>query len=233
MHYFLDSTFDPGVGSLNPFESRHAAKVLRCSVGDEIEIGDGRGNRFLARINSVSNESVKVEVMQSKLVEIGLPILTIALAPTKNATRFEWFVEKATELGVHGFIPLQSKRTERPRFNQSRTEKIILAAAKQSGRSHLPLLHGLTPFEQVLEVESDSKYIAHCEEEEARRMFVNEVGMRTAKRILILIGPEGDFTPEEISAATRSGFTPVSLGKNRLRTETAGIYAAAVVHSLK
>lgn len=232
MHYFLDPAFDPELGILNESESYHALKSLRLHAGAHIEIGDGKGNRYACRILDTDGKRIRIEVFSKKFFEIEKPALTIALAPTKNPSRFEWFLEKATELGVHEIIPLNTQRTQRPRFKQARAEKIILEASKQSRRHHLPVLRGFTSFRDVLATQHRSKYIAHCEDDNDKNDFATILRRHEFTELVILIGPEGDFTSEEICEARGAGWEPVSLGHNRLRTETAGIYAASMVYGL-
>lgn len=227
MHYFLDSDFDPNIGILCEEESRHALKSLRLALGDEILIGDGKGKRYTGAIKVIGKKELIVDVLSVENFEIPLPQLTIAIAPTKNPSRFEWFLEKATELGVYQIIPIETKRTERPRFKHDRAERIIHAATKQSMRAFIPILEHITPISRVLEMNHSIKLIAHCDENTKRVHIADFSRDNSARDILILIGPEGDFTSEEIQNAKENGFQPVILGQNRLRTETAGVFAAA------
>lgn len=227
MHYFLDSDFDPNTGILCEEESRHAIKSLRLTAGDEILIGDGKGKRYTATIRVIGKKELIVDLLSTEEFNLPLPKLTIAIAPTKNPSRFEWFLEKATELGVYQIIPVETRRTERPRFKHDRAERIIHAATKQSMRAFTPVLEKLTPISKVIEMDNPLKLIAHCDEN-TKRIHISDFSEKKAsKDILILIGPEGDFTAEEIEKAKENGFQPVLLGRNRLRTETAGVFAAA------
>ena len=230
MHYFLDICFNPATGILNEEETRHAVKSLRVNVGDEILIGDGRGNRYRSSVTLIGKKEIIVAVLSTEKFHIPKPKLTIAIAPTKNPSRFEWFLEKATELGVYQIIPTETKRTERPRFKHDRAERIIHAATKQSMRAFTPILEQLTPIAKVLEMDTSLKLIAHCDENSERIHISDFSKQNVSNDILILIGPEGDFTPEEIAQAKESGFKAVALGENRLRTETAGVYAAAIFY---
>lgn len=230
MHYFLDIHFNPGTGILNEEETRHAVKSLRIIEGFEILIGDGQGNRYHCRVKLIGKKEIVVDVVSTEVFTPSATRLTIAIAPTKNPSRFEWFLEKATELGVYQIIPIQTKRTERPRFKHDRAERIIHAATKQSMRAFTPILKQLTPISKVMEMKSSVKLIAHCDENDERIELSTILNSASDQDVLILIGPEGDFTPEEIAAAKSSHFKPVALGKNRLRTETAGVYAAGVFY---
>lgn len=228
VHYFLDPTFNPATGILNEEESRHAIKSLRILAGAELLIGDGKGNRYHTAVKLVGKKELVVDVLKTERFDCPTPKLTIAIAPTKNPSRFEWFLEKATELGVYRIIPIQTKRTERPRFKHDRAERIIHAATKQSMRTYIPILEKLTPIAEVFKMDSSLKLIAHCDEDDSKRMDIKDlIKGSAATEILILIGPEGDFTAEEINNAKENGFQPVLLGRNRLRTETAGVFAAA------
>ena len=230
MHYFLDIHFNPTTGILNEEETRHAIKSLRVNVGDEIVIGDGKGNRYHSSVKLIGKKEIIVDVLSTEVFNLPTPKLTIAIAPTKNPSRFEWFLEKATELGVYQIIPIETKRTERPRFKHDRAERIIHAATKQSIRAFAPVLERLTPISKVFEIDNSVKLIAHCDEN-SERIHISDFSKENASDILILVGPEGDFTAEEIEKAKENGFQPVILGENRLRTETAGVYAAAAFFS--
>lgn len=232
MHYFLDTAFDPSLGVLNAEESGHAIKALRIKAGDEIEIGNGRGERFHCAVSVVGKREVQVAVLSAKRAEADRVQCSIALAPTKNASRFEWFLEKATEMGMDKLIPLQSSRTEHPRVNAARMERICHAASKQSQRSFLPKLQALLPFTEVTKRPAALKLIAHCVHERPRMDLSKVLHETSAESVLVLIGPEGDFSLEEIEAAVGAGFTEVSLGSQRLRTETAGVYCAALLASI-
>lgn len=233
MHYFLDPDFEPEKGELNEAESRHAIKSLRLVEGDQIAIGDGGGNLFSTRIRSISKSSLEVDILEAEFREAPKPKLTIAIAPTKSPSRFEWFLEKATELGADEIIPIMSQRSERPRFKTDRALRILLAATKQCRRAHLPVLKALTPFSEMLTTESPASYIAYCETDTKRMDFVEAIRESDSEHICILIGPEGDFTDDEVREARARGFQPVQLGANRLRTETAGVFAAAAVYGIK
>lgn len=230
MHYFLDIHFNPATGILNEEETRHAVKSLRIVEGDQILIGDGKGNRFHSSVKLIGKKEIIVDVLSVEKFKISDLKLTIAIAPTKNPSRFEWFLEKATEMGVYKIIPIETKRTERPRFKHDRAERIIHAATKQSMRAYIPELKDLTPISEILNQADTLKLIAHCDENDDRVELSQILKTQSAQDLLILIGPEGDFTPEEIAQAIENGFKPVALGENRLRTETAGVYAAAMFY---
>lgn len=233
MHYFLDPDFDPNTGILCPEESRHAIKSLRLAAGDSILVGNGKGKLYTCTVRHAGRDSLATAVTETMSIPPPRFRFDLAAAPVKNPTRFEWFLEKATETGVHTITPLLTRRTERPRFKTARGERIMHAAGKQSKRAWLAELNPLTPFGDVLGSAHGLKVIAHCDADRARRNFADLINETAAESVLVLIGPEGDFTPEEIDAAVAAGFTEADLGPNRLRTETAGVYCASVLAAMK
>lgn len=212
---------------LSEEESQHAIKVLRLQSGDEIVIIDGKGGYHEAKISFPHPKKCGFEVIKSTFEFGKRPYrLHVAIAPTKNIERFEWFVEKAVEIGVDEITPLICRFSERKILKTERIEKIIISAAKQSLKAYIPRLNQLTALDEfVINCQTNRKFIAHCREDE-KREFKNEITV--SDDILILIGPEGDFSPEEINTALKNGYLPVSLGESRLRTETAGVVACAV-----
>ena len=211
---------------LDEEESSHCCRVLRLAEGGEIAIADGRGGVYSAILTVCSKNSCAAQVVE-KFSDIPLRTYYnhVAIAPTKNSDRFEWFVEKAVEFGVDMITPLLCRHSERKVLKTERLEKIILSAFKQSGNAVLPIINPLTPFADVIKSSTeDIKMIAHCEPQQ--KTFFSKVAKRDA-RTITLIGPEGDFADEEIDLALTSGFAPVSLGNSRLRTETAGVAVCA------
>jgi 16S rRNA (uracil1498-N3)-methyltransferase len=233
VHYFLDPEFDPATGILSEEESRHAIKSLRMQIGDAIKVGDGKGTQYLCEVSLIGKKQLITEVLNKVVIPKPLDTTTIALAPTKNTARYEWFLEKATEMGVDRIIPLETKRTERARLNTNRCERIIHAAAKQSQQVHIPELMAITDFTELSGFSADVKWIAHCLPEMERKEIHSLLPVIAGKSRLVLIGPEGDFTPEEIEMATAWGFHGISLGDNRLRTETAGVFVAALISAFR
>ncbi len=225
MHIF----YQPDIASsvLSEQESLHAVKVLRLQVGNEINIIDGVGGFYQARIVDANPKRTAFEVIKAKS-EYGKRDykLHIAIAPTKNIDRFEWFIEKAVEIGVDEITPILCRYSERKRLNPKRIEKIIIAAAKQSQKAYLPVLHPLTKFQDFLkQPDTSSKFIAHCYDEdkkELKDLIVKSVD------VLVMIGPEGDFSAEELKLALGAGYQPVTVGDSRLRTETAGVVVAVL-----
>lgn len=209
-------------------ESGHAVRVLRLQAGDAIRIVDGVGGFFRAVISQPHPKKCQVEGLE-ELPEIGgHPYrLHIAIAPTKNMDRMEWFVEKATEIGVDEITPFVSRFSERKIIKPERLEKIIVSAAKQSLKSRFPVLNPLCRLDDLLRADrTERRFIAHCYEDE-KTLLQQLCGRGTD--VLVLIGPEGDFSTDEVQRAIAAGFRPVSLGDSRLRTETAGVITAATV----
>ena len=208
-------------------ESRHILKVLRRQVGDVLHITNGRGELFHAKIMGVHGKKCIGDIIRS---EKSLPKnyrLHLAVAPTKMNDRFEWFLEKATEIGIDEITPIICERSERKTIKSERLEKVLQAAMKQSLQTYLPLLNEPITLEAFLQrPEQGVCFIAHCEEVRKTDLFQELV---PKSEVTVLIGPEGDFSPREIAQALQKGYRPVSLGKNRLRTETAAIVACTVV----
>ena len=203
-------------------------RVLRYDRGDEILLTDGRGTTYHACITNPHPRHCEFEVLSQERQEKTHNIyLHVAIAPTKNIERLEWMVEKCTEIGVDEITPLLCRFSERKNLRNDRLEKIILSAAKQSLTPYLPKLNPLTDFATLMqqygkEEKGMDKYIAHCYKDEKREL---KDALRKGRDVLILIGPEGDFSEQEVEQAIQKGFVPVGLGRSRLRTETAGVVA--------
>ena len=213
--------------TLSEEESGHCVRVLRYSVGDEILITDGKGTTYTARITNPHPKHCDFEIISREKQEPHHHFhMHIAVAPTKNIERLEWAIEKCVEIGVDEITPLLCRFSERKQLRTDRLEKIILSAAKQSLTPYLPVLHDLTPYDEFIsrqkEDVSTQKFIAHCYKED-KRVLKNEI--EQGRDVLVLIGPEGDFSEQEIAEALAIGFIPVSLGESRLRTETAAVVA--------
>lgn len=209
---------------LSEEESQHCVRVLRYTRGDEILLTDGKGNTYTARITNPHPKHCEFEVLtQEKQQKAHDFYLHIAIAPTKNIERMEWMVEKCTEIGVDEITPLLCRFSERKQIRTDRLEKIVLSAAKQSLTPYLPKLNELTDYGTfVRQATEETKFIAHCYKEDKREL---KDEIRRGKSVLVLIGPEGDFSEQEVEEALALGFVPVSLGNSRLRTETAGVVA--------
>ncbi|WP_010661832.1 16S rRNA (uracil(1498)-N(3))-methyltransferase [Marinilabilia salmonicolor] len=227
MQIFYEPEILTNGGVLNEEESKHCIKVLRHKAGDQIYVIDGRGTRVLCSITEASPKACRVKIEQKETGQPDAPACHIAIAPTKSIDRFEWFLEKSTELGIDRITPLLCHQSERRQIKLPRLDRVITAATKQCLRLWRPSIAELTEIKKFLDAPHPEKYkfIAHCMEDE-RKELITELKKNKAKEdILILIGPEGDFAPEEVKMAIKNGFIPVVMGKNRLRTETAGIAA--------
>lgn len=205
--------------------SRHVVQVLRMKVGEKLNLTDGKGTVWSALITEAHKKHCKVEIAASIFKERRSKNVTIAISLLKNPNRFEWFLEKATEIGVTEIIPLVCERTEKEKFRVERMRGIVISALLQSQQCWLPLLHTPQKFVQTISLSGyQTKLIAHCIPEFRYRA----TDYMSSQSTIILIGPEGDFTNEETELALQHGFIPVSLGENRLRSETAGVVAATV-----
>lgn len=211
----------------------HAVRVLRRSTGDMLHIADGRGMLYEARITNPHPKHCEVEIVEQTLQTKHHPVeLHIAVAPTKNIERIEWLAEKCTEIGVDTITPLLCRYSERKQIRTDRLEKIILSAAKQSLSAYLPALSEMTPVEQVIcSATEQRRYIAHSSPWTDKKILRDELQHTPHGSTIVLIGPEGGFSDEEVRLAMEHGFIPVSLGDARLRTETAAIVATTIVQN--
>lgn len=205
-------------------EAQHCTRVLRLTTGDEITLTDGKGNFYQAEITAATNKRCFVSIKETVFQEPLWPChLHIAMAPTKNMDRNEWFAEKATEIGFDELTFLNCRFSERKVIKTERIEKILVSAIKQSLKARLPRLNEMIDFDTFISQEfSGQKFIAHCYEGEKPLL---KDSLRKGEDALILIGPEGDFSKEEVEKAVQKGFIPISFGKSRLRTETAALVA--------
>ena len=221
--------------TLGEEDSKHCVKVLRMGEGSTIEVVDGNGALYTCRITMAHPKRCAVEVLDRELQppHWGHQIV-LGIAPTKNLDRIEWLVEKCVEMGVDRIIPLRCHNSERTVLKTERLKKIMVSAMKQSLKATLPQLDELTPVEQVIaEPMQGTRCIAYCDALLPRSQRRSLAGTyRPGNDVLVLIGPEGDFSPGEGEAATAAGFVPVTLGESRLRTETAGMMAVALIHAL-
>ena len=214
--------------TLSEEESQHAVRVLRLQTGDELELVDGAGGYYKAVISNPHPKHCEF-VIKETFTEFGKRDyrLHIAIAPTKNIERLEWFIEKCTEIGIDEITPVICRFSERKIIKPERLEKIIVSAAKQSLKAYFPILNPMCSFRDFIQQTTVSqKFIAHCYEQD--KQLLQRVYQKSSDAV-ILIGPEGDFSPEEVQAAIQHQFQPVSLGSSRLRTETAGIAACHTV----
>lgn len=225
MHFFFQPDISAGVFQLDEEETRHAVKVMRLKVGSALLVTDGKGTLNHARLTAVSGRHANFEITKNEFVAKSRSLLHIAVAPTKNADRMEWFVEKATELGVDEISFLACDHSERVNINLSRLQKLSVSAMKQSQQAWLPKINTLTPFDQILANDAGQKLIAHAHPD-ARPL---KTMAHPKQDVLILIGPEGDFSAKELKAAQDHHFALASLGKTRLRTETASLAACVLL----
>ena len=214
---------------LDETESKHAIRVLRLNAGDKVQVVDGSGGFYTAKITNPHPKKCKLAILETKK-ECGKRRfkLHIAIAPTKNNDRFEWFLEKATEIGIDEITPILCEHSERKTIKPDRLEKILISAMKQSVKAFLPKLNQMVSFNDFIHKnDASKKYIAHCNDGEKPHLK-NEIEKN--ENVIILIGPEGDFSPEEVQQAKITDFKEISLGPSRLRTETAGIVACHIVN---
>lgn len=214
-------------------DSQHCIKVLRKSVGDLIEAVDGKGNRFTCRITEPHQKRTRVEIVEKTAVPPYWPgKFHLGVAPTKHMDRMEWMVEKVTEAGIDSITPLLCRWSERKEIKAERLEKIAVSAMKQSLKAALPVVNPMTPFKKFVEQTAGvpQRFIAYCDPSIPRRLLSKE--FKPGTDAVLIIGPEGDFSPEEIKLALDEGFIPVSLGDARLRTETAALLGVHTLHLL-
>jgi 16S rRNA (uracil1498-N3)-methyltransferase len=221
MNIFI-ADISASLAELTPEESFHCAKVLRFKAGDEVGLIDGKGNFYSGMLTVVNEKKCLVNITSGPKTQNKHPYyLHLAIAPTKNIDRMEWLVEKAVEIGIDEITFIRCKNSERTVVKEDRLIKIAESAVKQSLQAYIPKINPLINFTDILKINSDLKFIAHCEEDSKKNLKSFDL---KNKNSLVLIGPEGDFSKEEISSARSAGFSEVSLGENRLRTETAGLY---------
>lgn len=211
-------------------ESKHIIRVLRKKQGDVLHITNGIGYRFVAKILDENPKKCRAQILSKEKMLPSPYHLHIAIAPTKMNDRFEWFLEKATEIGIHEITPILCEYSERSVIKLERFKKVIQSALKQSLQYYLPKLNDVTLLEDFLNTSNaELTFIAHCHEGKKPALRERVIAH---KNTVVLIGPEGDFSKDEINLAENHGFEPVSLGKSRLRTETAGLVACATVASI-
>ena len=230
MQLFFTTNFKDGFGQLDEFDSRHCVRVLRKKVGDVLWMTDGKGHLYKTKLQNTNPKACEFKIIETQTQEQRSEHrLHLAIAPTKQISRFEWFLEKAVEIGIDEITPLVSKYSERDRIKPERLQKILIAAMKQSLQTFLPQLNPITPLSDFLAQEQNkfNKYIAWTAEPS------NNLEKQFQKgNSLFLIGPEGGFSEAEVTQAIEQGFQSISLGKNRLRTETAGVVVCQTVKTL-
>lgn len=211
-------------------DSGHCVRVLRMRSGDAVEVVDGRGHRYRCVIADAHPKRTLLEIVERVDQPPVWPFsLTVAVAPTKHIDRMEWLVEKLVEVGVNRIVPLLCRHSERREIKTPRLEAIAVAAMKQSLKATLPQIDPMTPLARFIgEATAGQRFVGYCDDAVERRLLAREIA--PGSDVTILIGPEGDFSPEEIAAVVAAGYIPVTMGDNRLRTETAALVGATTVH---
>lgn len=230
MQLFFQEKIELPITYLDEEESRHLVKVLRKKQGDQVRLTNGNGQVFDCVILEANQKKTSLKVLTSNEIPQDDFLIHLAIAPTKSPDRMEWMVEKITEIGFHELTLLETMNSERSFLKTDRLHKKVISACKQSLKYRIPTLHQTKKLSELIkskEFESFQKFIAYVDDDHRNHLF--DVAKPEGK-YLILIGPEGDFDPKEIKEAIQEGFQPVSLGKSRLRTETAGL---AAVHMLQ
>jgi 16S rRNA (uracil1498-N3)-methyltransferase len=232
MQLFFQENITPPLITLEPDESKHLTRVLRKKQGDPVSITNGKGEVFECVILEADQKKTKLKVLNSSLVPADEFHIHLVIAPTKSPDRMEWMVEKITEIGFHEITLIESMNSERSFLKTDRLEKKIISACKQSLKFRIPILHPTQKLDSIItsdEFSDCQKFIAYVDEHHDFHLL--DIAKPKGK-YLILIGPEGDFDPKEIEKAIVNGFKPVSLGKSRLRTETAGLTAVQMLQVL-
>lgn len=225
---FYTTDIQPPYITLYSEECMHCAKVLRMRVGEEIAAVDGNGNYYVGKLISIGNKECVAEIVSYSENYNSLPYrLHVACAPTKNIDRFEWFLEKATEIGISEITPLICEHSERRQIKSERLEKVIISAMKQSQKACLPKLNEAIGIKEFIEKhDAAQKFIGYCGEGISKQSFYKL--FQPSVDAIILIGPEGDFSEEEIKCCLSENYIPVALGNQRLRTETAAVAACCI-----
>ena len=233
MNLFYTPDITVPVYTLSEEESKHAVRVLRLKEGDHIHLIDGLGGFYKAEITDANVKRCKVKIIETqKEYSKRSFYLHIAIAPTKSIDRIEWFLEKATEIGIDEITPIECEHSERTIVKPQRLNKVLVSAIKQSVKAYLPKLNEMEDFIKFVKLPFDGeKFIAHCNTTPKNKDHLKNV-YTPAKNALILIGPEGDFSPKEVEQALQNGFREISLGNSRLRTETAALVACNVINIL-
>lgn len=227
MRFFYEENIVTDVMELSQETAKHVAQVLRMKVGDQFVLTDGLGTKATVEIDTISKRDCSVRVIEKEVVENQNPDLSLAISFTKNNSRMEWLLEKITEIGVRNIYPIQTSRSEKSILKIERFKKKLVSAMLQSQQYHLPELHEPIDFDKLIKQDFDAKLIAHCESTISREQLINSTENNST---VIAIGPEGDFTTDEVEQALQQNFKSVTLGNNRLRTETAGLVAVTLLN---
>ena len=220
-------------GKLPDSESQHCCRVLRHKEGDEVYVTDGQGSRYLCRITDANPHNTSLEILDKVVLDDTTCCrIILAVAPTKNSDRMEWMAEKCVELGVSEIVLLKCSRSERKIMKTERLQKVMISAMKQSLGVKLPLVREITSFKQFVNSfdKCFQKFFGYCSPEFQRKEFVKEY--MSGSDVIVMIGPEGDFSPEEVNLSIEAGFVPVTFGNRRLRTETACVFAVSAVDTI-
>lgn len=227
MNLFYQPLIPTGVHYLDAEESRHCVKVLRKRSGEELRLTDGKGSFYSATIVKADPQQCTFQIAKQEEVA-SLPYsIHIAMSPTKNADRIEWFIEKATEFGIDEISLLDCEHTERSFIKKERLDKVAISAMKQSLKARIPVIHELRKFSAIIELSAQQKFIAFVDQTNPHHL---QQLASANQHYLVLIGPEGDFSKDELTLALQNGFQKVSLGNSRLRTETAGLAACHILN---
>lgn len=232
MHLFYLPEMTASHAALDRDESKHALKVLRLKTGDKVQLVNGKGGFYEAKIAGVVDNLCTFTIL-SEIEDKSLrPYrLHLAVAPTKNIDRFEWFLEKATEIGIDEITPVICEHSERKTVNVERCERILVAAMKQSLKSFLPVINEPVSLVKFLENRTETqRFIGYCDNE-YERIFLGKA-YQPEESAVVLIGPEGDFSSVEVGKCINAGFTPITLGNSRLRTETAAVTAVSIIQTI-
>jgi len=213
---------------LDEIDSKHLSKSLRKKVGDIIRITNGDGLEIKGNIIRLG-KNIKVNVINKVKHKKRAISIHIAMSPLKNPSRFEWFVEKSTEIGISEITPLINKFSEKKKVNISRLNKIVISSMKQSNQFYLPKVNPITSFDEFLKLNKDYKLIAHLKNNNS----FNNKSIGSKDKIVVMIGPEGGFSKEEILKANKEKIKEISFGKNRFRSETAGVFAVSIINNYK
>jgi len=229
MHLFYTPDLQDNTYRLSEEESKHCVRVLRLTEGESLFLIDGKGLFCEAVIINANPKACLLQVRDKKSNYGKRDYqLIIGVSPTKNIDRYEWFLEKATEIGIDAVIPLLSRYSERKEIKPERLEKVMISAMKQSIKAYLPVLNPMQTFKKTITIPfAGQRFIAHCNEGE--KVLLRDAVIK-GKDVFILIGPEGDFSTDEVEMAVNEGFIPISLGDSRLRTETAALVACHTVN---
>ena len=231
MYYFFSTDILENKIILSKDESNHCVKVLRHDIGDTIYVVDGKGMRFTSKILNKTNNCVEAEIIETKeLTTKSNYYIHIVMAPTKSSQRFEWFVEKAVEIGVDEISFIKTSNSERKKINIDRLNKIVLTAMKQSLKASLPKINDIKNFDTVVSrISQENKFIGYLDD--ISNDFLSNIAPRNSSYCL-LIGPEGDFADNEVDISIQNGFTPILLGTSRLRTETAALAGCLMLNQI-